>query len=427
MLLLALAPACGYALVMAVAVFQEGRLDLGRLDLVVLAVVLSYLLGAVAAIRWRNGEYGARFLLAAYSILVALAVAEVALRGLASKAPPGVPWPPMHRVSAAGDAMPGIRGTIEFTVNSLGLRGPEVDLDAVDLRILCVGGSSTESFYVTDKLSWPWLLQDRLAERLGRRVFVGNAGRSGHFSLHHDYLLNHYAPAAKFDWVIVLAGINDWGTLVHRRTYERRKTRIAQETLTAAHRGRPAYRALVLVQLLSSVGREAAVVQDPEGAWYATARAERRAALERRTLHEPPPDLDQALAVYRANLGRIAATTRARGQRLLLLTQPTLYRKDLPEELERLLWAYSDDGAYTAHALERMMDAFNAALLEVCRREALECLDLASMLSKDTSTFYDDVHFNISGSAKVAALVADFLVPRLTSGKPAANAGDVRP
>ena len=53
-------------------------------------------------------------------------------------------------------------------------------------------------------------------------------------------------------------------------------------------------------------------------------------------------------------------------------------------------------------------------MLDVCREEGVDCLDLAALIPKDTSAFYDDCHFNIAGNAKVAAAVTDFLAARLS-------------
>jgi len=35
-------------------------------------------------------------------------------------------------------------------------------------------------------------------------------------------------------------------------------------------------------------------------------------------------------------------------------------------------------------------------------------LDLASLLQKDTTVFYDDVHFNESGAEKVSNIIAQY-------------------
>jgi len=157
------------------------------------------------------------------------------------------------------------------------------------------------------------------------------------------------------------------------------------------------------------------VVQDPRSDWYKRQREERQARLRQHTFREPPPGLSRALDLYAADLRKIVDTTRQERQRLVLVTQPTVYRKDLPESIERLLWMGSvSDGAYAVDVLEKTMDAFNRTLIAVALQSGVDHIDLASMLPKDTSTFYDDAHFNDSGSEKVATGIAEFLVTQMS-------------
>ena len=420
-LLLLLIPVIAYGIAILLAVLHEGSLAFGRLDVAVLFLVIVYLCAGILIDSFHNKRRALLFLASVYSMLVTLAVVEVVLRAEFPPFPSALPRPPMHTVSIAGDKMPGISGTIEFTINRMGLRGPEVQLGEVDLRILCLGGSSTESLYVTDKLSWPWLLQDKLAENLKKRVFVGNAGKSGHLTVHLDYLLNHYPLAKHFEWAIVMVALNDLGTLVARHNYEHRLQNVAEESLTPTYANQVHYRRLALVQLASRAlwgvwhghANEVVVNQDPQGEWYTAYRQQRQKALKTRTMRELPPDFDKALATYRGNLEKLVWTTRRLRQRLVLMTEPTMYRKDLPPHLELLLFQHSNDGAYSTAILERMMSAFNKTVIDVAREQGVDYIDLASMLPKDTSVFYDDVHFNISGSKMVATIVADFFTRKL--------------
>ena len=64
---------------------------------------------------------------------------------------------------------------------------------------------------------------------------------------------------------------------------------------------------------------------------------------------------------------------------------------------------------YTVRALNEGMTGYNAALLQVCKDRGVECIDLASLLPKDLTTFYDDEHFNENGAARVAEIVAEYL------------------
>jgi lysophospholipase L1-like esterase len=293
-------------------------------------------------------------------------------------------------------------------------------------RILAVGGSTTECLYVTDKRSWPWLLQDTLNQRLKQAVFVGNAGKSGLLAIHHDYLLRNYPLADKFEWIIVLVGINDLGAHL-RQNYGNRRLTVAQETLSPTYADKAYYRFLTPFRLLERTAMLGAigetVVQDPQGLWYQSARQRRQDSLRVRTINQPPADFDSMLATYAADLRSIVDATRRMSdthhvkQRLVLVTQPTMYREGLPEDLERLLWGFADDAsAYSTPNLAGMMDAFNQVLIQVARETNVDFIDLASMLPKDTSVFYDDAHFNDAGSARVAEVFADFFAAQLKAG-----------
>jgi len=392
------------------AVFRMGYKSTGELDALVAGAVLMHLAVGIWVAWYR--KFASRFALATYSVLLTLILSEVILGIPLTKPPPAVPQPPIKRVSVAADTMPGITGRIESTVNELGLRGPAVSLDDVDLRILCVGGSTTECRVVTDESSWPWLLQDQLSLRLGKSIFVGNAGVSGQFTLHHLYQLREYALAPRFDYVVMLCGVNDMGTLL-RDDYEARRSRVPDQALTRS--GPTVYyresRILRMARYAFRRSRLGVALQDPRGEWYRTGRALRQKALKLRTITQPPTGLPSALETYRANLKEIVAVCRSRNQGLVMLTQPSMYREDLPDELQILLWEnVRGRAAYTPGTLQRIIDSYNQVMLDVCRDEGVDCIDLASMLSQDTATFYDDVHFNISGCRKVARILCDHFV-----------------
>jgi hypothetical protein len=87
----------------------------------------------------------------------------------------------------------------------------------------------------------------------------------------------------------------------------------------------------------------------------------------------------------------------------------------MPPALADLLWEYTDDGAYSPEALASLMQAYNQTMISVCQDHRVDCLDLASLLPKDTSVFYDDAHLNTSGCEQVARIVSDHLSQLLRS------------
>lgn len=231
-------------------------------------------------------------------------------------------------------------------------------------------------------------------------------------------MLENYSLIDRFDWAVFLVGINDMGRLL-RGDYQDQKKMIEDQVLEYkyAYKSSPYYDRL-LVNVILSHGRVrppslAYVEQDPEGKWYDDLRQLRRQALSINTVDRLPEALPEMLSQYRTNLLRIIETGRQRGLRMLFLTQPTLYRSDLSPYEEGLLWQHIDSrSAYSAGALAEMIAAYNKTLQDVCSREQIPCLDLAALLPKDTSVFYDDCHFNLSGSAQVADVLYSFF-PRV--------------
>lgn len=413
--------------------FMSGRspgFQFGVFDFVVMTVSFVYAV-AVGALMIRARPTAAKGIALIYSILLGVVVGEVSLRVLHDGANgPRAPWPQASRVMHVDTTdLPGLEPHVVLTVDRLGLRGPEADLKKCQLKILCVGGSTTECMYVTDEKTWPWLVQDELHRRLKTSVFVGNAGRAGHFSLHHEYQLRHYWAAHQFNWVIVLVGCNDVAAFLSEH-YQEQAAQVPTEALTGGMDypavPLPYYRTLALVtraqrlefgSFFKASRPGEVIIQDEQAGWVRQRRAARRLMLRRygaRT--EIPPKYDAAIKTYQATLRRMIACCQDNGQHLVLMTQPSLFCSNLSPEAQALLCQCFENGPYDPGTLAEVMDKYNAALLEVCHQEHVDYIDLASILPKDTSIFYDDVHFNVGGCAKVAKIVTEFLASRLTSG-----------
>jgi hypothetical protein len=156
-------------------------------------------------------------------------------------------------------------------------------------------------------------------------------------------------------------------------------------------------------------------------------RRQRQQALKSNPIQElPREELQHALAIYRENINSIITTCQRNKQHLVIMTQPQIYRPDLPEELERRTWSACDSGAYTAAVLAQMMDAFNQVVIDVCRQRGIDCLDLAAQLPKDATVFNDQEHFTAAGCEKVSDIVCDFFTDKLKSPYPEALGAAVK-
>jgi len=366
-----------------------------------------------------------------------LAVGETALRAFGAKT--YYVWPPrLHQeLHPSPRIMPGVSGASRFAVSSLGLRGDEISPDR-DVRILALGGSTTECLYLDQLEAWPRLLQ----ERLGPRVWVGNAGKSGLHTRHHrlqaETLLDQLPRMAA---VIVLTGVNDLSVRLAQDTAWRPVDFTSPEAVRPlireafeVHPPRLAagafYQRTALHEALEMFNRRlrsGGATQDVDGRRYVVWRRHRR---EAPVVRQRLPDLAPALSEFAANLRAIAGSVTRHRARIVFVTQPYLWRPDLPPELQRLLWLggvgrfQKEPGHeyYAVSALAAGLDAYNRTLLATCRSlPGAVCVDLASELPKDTTVFYDDVHFNEAGARRVVAVLADQLRLRVSRAGRAAT------
>ena len=79
-------------------------------------------------------------------------------------------------------------------------------------------------------------------------------------------------------------------------------------------------------------------------------------------------------------------------------------------------WAARDTFPYySAEALAGAMKIYNTELIDVCNDLAVECIDLAESIPRETVYFYDDAHFTESGAQAVATVIADYMLSNSSS------------
>jgi lysophospholipase L1-like esterase len=285
-----------------------------------------------------------------------------------------------------------------------------------------VGGSAAECLYLDSGKTWPDLIARGLTQN-GITAWVGNAGISGRKAEHHLAVLENL-PFDRYgvDVVIELVGVNDLASfLKHDGVVKSTPSEIMAQTFIGNPRAGagPWYKRTRLWQTAKRAVRahrryQNQLLQNVDASMLTRWRTYRREATQ---IRETLPDLREGLSEYAGVLNRTVDVARARGLRLILLTQPALWRADLSPREDSLLWSggvgeYQREGGhpyYSAPALEQGLMAYNRVLLDVCERRGVECIDLASKLPKDLTVFYDDAHFNEAGARTVADIVVAYL------------------
>jgi len=237
-----------------------------------------------------------------------------------------------------------------------------------------------------------------------------------------------YLPIEKMriDTVVLLIGVNDFQEyLANSHSPSKSEEALLDETFTGGMRHSqpddPFFKKAAIWRLLRNVKTgylrkvDQNKVQDGAGKNLETWREHRRRATEIRT---QLPELTPGLEAYANNINQLINIGKQKSVRLIFMTQPTMWKPGLSEELNSLLWLggvgdiWSESGKpyyYSVEALANGMKQYNDLLLRVCRQRGIESVDL-SYLAKDTTVFYDDVHFNESGARKVSSVLASYFL-----------------
>lgn len=293
--------------------------------------------------------------------------------------------------------MPGVSSEARSSYNSLGIRGAELPPRDEAYRILCVGGSTTECYYLDDSQAWPLVLAERLNAADGRRYWVGAAAVSEAGTAQHLEFIRTSPLVGEMDALVLLVGGNDLVRSVLGLPVE-------------ASGDAPLWLRSKLLSLARYV-------------WNVPLGKSLRIDATGERLHEArmgrpiPPreiDIEGQLAGFEARLRAIVEAADERGVRLVLVTQPVLWDDFLTMLSAKKFWLTRvipiprDWDYLTASNLRDASDLYSQTVVTVGRETGTEVIDAALDLSGKERVFYDDYHLNVEGNAELAAIVAEY-------------------
>jgi lysophospholipase L1-like esterase len=157
--------------------------------------------------------------------------------------------------------------------------------------------------------------------------------------------------------------------------------------------------------------------------------------------HATEIDIDHwpSLSAFDRNLRDFVEIADRKQYRVLLATQPSLYREDLtPAEQDTLVFSISQQfqgKCASASSMRRGMEQFNAKTRQIAASLGVPLVDVEAALPKSLEYMYDDVHYTPRGNTLIGHTVAQrilelgLLPPRTSSDSkalPGAPAGTGR-
>jgi len=294
----------------------------------------------------------------------------------------------------------GLDPIIKITRNSLGFRGEEKPNDFQDyLSAIVVGDSTSEQYYISDDKTWPYLLEKNLKNYFSK-VWINNASLDGHSTFSHQVFLEDYLVKIKTKFILYPVGINEIG----RVDFNDFDNKLLQNNYASwkdwLSKKSELINSIFYVIRSYNFWRHGLDNFDFDLSKIDILNISND--VEREELSKQ----SEFLSGYKMRLQKLVETTRANGIEPILLTQPVLWGggKDpfTGIDLDQAKVGEGRNGKLYWEILE----LYNDQTRKVAAENNVFLIDLAHLLPKSSEYFYDGVHYNNSGSAKVADIVS---------------------
>ncbi|MFC2061232.1 SGNH/GDSL hydrolase family protein [Elusimicrobiota bacterium] len=244
------------------------------------------------------------------------------------------------------------------------------------LVIICLGGSTTE-FKDSAGLGWPKRVEQLLQNQLkNKNVSVLNQGRQWYTTLHslinYETNLRQHKP----DVLIVMHTIND---LLHNADFSYFSHGSFREDY--GHFYGP------VNDLITRVSLEKRLLNFIGHFWYHFSRK----TIDTETF---PGEIS-----FENNLKTLIDIAKKDKTRIVLVTQPSLYRKNIPEHFKSALYMLNSEAIgpnykWSYNTALSGFERYNSIIRRIAREYNVDLIDLETQIPKTLEYFKDDVHYH---------------------------------
>ena len=360
------------------------------------------------------------------SVLTALLLTEAVLWLLFP-----LPFGKSVRVTLEQD-LPGLSPVITYDRNEIGLRSISMrsrQKPTDTFRILCLGASTTDQPTQNTSDTWSGILETMLNQRYADTKYhieVGAYGRGGDKILHRFLWAVKNVPSLEPDMVIILEGINDLcfnggpayfylGFRNQLNAYARR-SEIDDDMHVEGFLGQD-MTSCVNLRKISQITRRTfnlkrnvmirkATRTGKVKEWHSASMPLLRQEYQAYPFRETVERKNDPVQEFRDGIHALAGALKADGIPGLILSQPALWKPDMPAEELDLLWFWVETPTGRVRAstawLRQELDRYNQIQKDAAEKNRSVFFDLAERVPRTTEIFFDDCHFTDKGSRHVA-------------------------
>jgi lysophospholipase L1-like esterase len=307
-----------------------------------------------------------------------------------------------------------------FETDSDGFIVPSRPNKTPDINVAFLGGSTTETLYVDPDFRFPHLFSRKLEDVLGVTVNGINSGVSGNHSMHSNFILMSKILPLQPDFAVLMHAGNDLGIMLHLGSYWNDNP----------HRS-------IVIREIENPKRLVSAIPSLKSFIYASLPNTMRAlktgwAKIKKMITDRPEDYN----LLRPEEDEFAAV---RGNKIELATERFL--KDFKKSLRTFVnicrvWNITPVLMTQANRLTQVRDElslramkrlkkqglgydvmrdvnlkFQQAIRNIAKEEGVLLIDLHRLVPQTNAYMYDALHYNNTGSALVADIITQAMIP----------------
>lgn len=299
--------------------------------------------------------------------------------------------------------------------NSLGFRGEELPENQKNIvKIITVGGSTTECFFVSEDKAWPQVMQNELRKH-NANYWVNNAGLNGHSTFGHIILLKDIIVKLQPNYVFYLVGVNDLdrkdlngfdGKMLRGQMVKMSdKGYFENLLLTLSNNSEVMNLAFNLRKVIKS--RKQKIFVDK----VLQLNPKDTLSLPNSYFKQMVSSQGDFLNAYRNRLKTLIKISQENNIKPVFITQPLLYGSGIDPisgiDLSKAKVSDVENGKLYWDKLE----LYNQVMRDLCNENKIPVLDLAKLMPKSSAYFFDPMHFTNEGSILVGKILAKEAYP----------------
>ncbi len=270
-----------------------------------------------------------------------------------------------------------------------------------EIKILFLGGSTTETMYVPEKQRFPSIVERTLREKLGKNVDVLNSGVSGNNSMHSLLILLSKGIPLKPTYAVLMHNYNDFAVLYKTESYwiaPSGRSLITDHnfhsesvSMSISYRFFKAMKDFFVPNLYSYLGPRLLDIK-PRDEFQGFRKKEFQDL-----------NLEEYKNQFTSSLVSFIELSRVWNIKPILMTQAN--RINLKDALFQKWFLENVREGITSTEFIELYQLSNQIIREIAKTHSVPLVDLDSLVPKTNEFIYDTAHFNEAGSK----LVADFV------------------